>query len=311
MALTIGIDVGGTNIRFGVFNGHQLIDELRLEANLSLLCAELAPEHSSYEIIRLLSGQIIALIEKHDDIAGVGIGFPGFIHPETKKIMQSPNLPGLDYFNLGNELSAILSLPVVIENDAVAAAYGEYCLLKLGKSNVEKESLIYIGLGTGVGGGLIYAGRLFLGQHGVAMEIGHMIVEPNGRECGCGNNGCMEQYASATGVAKSYFQATKKQHTALEIAQFAHAGDKAAMQSYELAARILAQTLANIIKVIDIKNVVIGGGLVGAWPLMQKTFKQRFEADLIPVLRGDIIVNISVANDKAGMLGAAMLSSIL
>jgi glucokinase len=204
MALNIGIDVGGTNIRFGVFNGQAIIDETRIEANLSAVCSELPPEHSSLEVLRILSNQIIALIEKHDNIQSVGIGFPGFIHPDSKKIVQSPNLPGLRFFNLAAELSAILDLPVVVENDAVAAAYGEYCLWQAALNKKTKDSLIYIGLGTGVGGGMIKAGKLFLGQHGVAMEIGHMIVEPNGRQCGCGNKGCMEQYVSATGVAKSY-----------------------------------------------------------------------------------------------------------
>jgi glucokinase len=308
MALNIGIDVGGTNIRFGVFNGQAIIDETRIEANLSAVCSELPPEHSSLEVLRILSNQIIALIEKHDNIQSVGIGFPGFIHPDSKKIVQSPNLPGLRFFNLAAELSAILDLPVVVENDAVAAAYGEYCLWQASLNKKTKDSLIYIGLGTGVGGGMINAGKLFLGQHGVAMEIGHMIVEPNGRQCGCGNKGCMEQYVSATGVAKSYFQATKKQLTAVEIANLANKGDKIALQAFELAARVLAQTLANIIKIVDVKNVVIGGGLVVAWPLMQMTFTQRFEADLIPILRGDIKVTISSAEDKAGMLGAAMLA---
>jgi glucokinase len=273
-----------------------------------LVCSQLPPAHSSLEVLRILSNQIIALIEKHDNIQGVGIGFPGFIHPDSKKIVQSPNLPGLRFFNLAEELSAILDLPVVVENDAVAAAYGEYCLWQSAQNKKTKESLIYIGLGTGVGGGLIHAGKLFLGQHGVAMEIGHMIVEPNGRQCGCGNKGCMEQYVSASGVAKSYFLGAKKQHTASEIAELARKGDKIAIQSFELAARILAQTLANIIKVVDVKNVVIGGGLVAAWPLMQAIFISRFEADLIPILRGDIKVTISTAQDKAGMLGAAMLA---
>jgi glucokinase len=306
--LTIGIDVGGTNIRFGVFNGQSIIDETRVEANLSLVCSQLPPEHSSLEVLRILSNQIIVLIEKHDNIQGVGIGFPGFIHPDSKKIVQSPNLPGLRFFNLAEELSVILDLPVVVENDAVAAAYGEYCLWQSAQNKKTKESLIYIGLGTGVGGGLIHAGKLFLGQHGVAMEVGHMIVEPNGRQCGCGNKGCMEQYVSASGVAKSYFQGAKKQLTANEIAELARKGDKIAIQAFELAARILAQTLANIIKVVDVKNVVIGGGLVAAWPLMQAIFTSRFEADLIPILRGDIKVAISTAQDKAGMLGAAMLA---
>ena len=308
MALNIGIDVGGTNIRFGVFNGINLIDEIRIEANLSVIFNQLAPAQASQEIIRLLSGQLILLIERHDKIQGIGIGFPGFIHPHTKIIVKSPNMPGLSYFDLSVTLSDILSLPVLLENDAVVAAYGEYCLLKATGTNTDKESLIYIGLGTGVGGGLINSGKLYLGHHGVAMEIGHMIVKHGGRQCGCGNKGCMEQYASATGVVKSYFKATKKQLTALEIADLAHVGDTKAIKSYELAAIVLAQTLANIIKVIDVKNVVIGGGLIGAWPLMQKTFKHRFEADLIPILRGDIKVKISSAEDRAGMLGAAMLN---
>ena len=312
MALYIGIDVGGTNVRFGVFDGITLIDEVRIEANLSALFNQLAPTQAIQEFIRLLSSQLIFLIERHDEIQSVGIGFPGFIHPDTKKIVQSPNMPGLSYFDLSAELSAILRIPVLLENDAVVAAYGEYCLLKASSANpdtnTDKESLIYVGLGTGVGGGLINAGQLFLGHHGVAMEIGHMIVEPNGRQCGCGNKGCMEQYVSANGVTKSYFEATKKQLTAFEIAQLADQGDAVANKCFELAASVLAQTLANIIKVIDVKNVVIGGGLIGAWPLMENTFKQRFEADLIPVLRGDIKVNISTAEDRAGMLGAAMLN---
>ncbi len=307
MPLNIGIDVGGTNIRFGVFDGILIIDEIRIEANLSAMFDQLAPDQASLEIVRLLSSQLILLIERHDEIQAIGIGFPGFIHPYTKKIVQSPNMPGLSYFDLSAELSAILGLPVLLENDAVVAAYGEYCLLKAASKDTTKESLIYVGLGTGVGGGLINAGKLFLGQHGVAMEIGHMIVEPNGRQCGCGNKGCMEQYASANGVAKSYFLATKKQRSAQEIAKLAHEGDAMAIKSYDLASKVLAQTLANIVKVLDVKNIVIGGGLIGAWPLMQKTFKQRFDADLIPVLRGDIKVTISTADDKAGMLGAAML----
>ena len=118
----------------------------------------------------------------------------------------------------------------------------------------------------------------------------------------------MEQYASATGVATTYFKATKKQLTAYQIAALANTGDKLAIQSYELAARVIGQCLANLLKVLDIRNVVIGGGMTAAWPLMQIAFKIQFEADLIPALRGDIQINISNAEDTAGMLGAAMLA---
>ena len=304
--LALGIDVGGTNIRFGVFDGSQMVDSMRLEANLSHHCQAISNESAALEVVRILSGEIVNIIDKHHDITAVGIGFPGFIHPLSKKVIQSPNLPGLSYFDLRGELASILDLPVSIENDANAAAYGEYYLLE-----DSTESLIYLGLGTGVGSGFVLNGKPYTGQHGVAMEVGHMIVEPDGRPCGCGNKGCMEQYASASGVVMSYFKASKKLLTAHEIANLANTGDKFAIQSYALAARVLGQSLANLLKVLDVKNVVIGGGMTGAWPLMEKTFKARFEADLIPALRGDIKIKISTAEDTAGMLGAAMLSAAM
>lgn len=304
--LAMGIDVGGTNIRFGVFNDGHLVNVTRLEANLSQHCQAISSESAALEIVRILSGEIVNIIEKYPDIQAIGIGFPGFVHPESKKIIQSPNLPGLSYFDLRGELMRILDLPVTVENDANAAAYGEYCLA--GKPT---EGLIYLGLGTGVGSGLVINGKLYTGQHGVAMEVGHIIVEAGGRPCGCGNKGCMEQYASASGVALTYFKASKQLLTAHEIADLAKNGDQFAQQSYDLAAHVLAQTLANVTKVLDVKNVVIGGGMAGAWPLMQKTFKTRFNNDLIPALRGDIKVKISTADDTAGMLGAAMLSAAM
>ena len=310
MALTIGIDVGGTNIRFGVFNQTQLLDEIRLEANLCKLCSNLLPEHASYEIVRILSSGIISLIEKGHVIQSVGIGFPGFIDPDSKKIIASPNLPGLRYFNLAEELSRILGLPFTLENDANCAAYGEFIL-----AGKPQGGLIYIGLGTGVGGGLVINDKIFTGQHGFAMEVGHIIVErpafeASGRQCGCGNKGCTEQYASASGIAISYFNATQQNLTAAQIAKLAGEGDQYAIAAYLLAASTLAQALASITKVLDIKSVVIGGGVASAWPLMKLAFMQRFEADLIPVLRSTIQVKISNANDKAGMLGAAMLSAV-
>lgn len=310
--LALGIDVGGTNIRFGVFDGNQLIDTARLEANLSQYCKDVSAESAVLAVVRILSSEIINIIEKHPAIQAVGIGFPGFIDPESKKIIQSPNLPGLSHFDLRGELAAVLHLPVTLENDANAAAYGEYCLeQKSSQKSVQEssKSLIYLGLGTGVGSGVVIDGKPYTGQHGVAMEVGHLIVEPGGRQCGCGNKGCMEQYASASGVAISYFEATKQQLSAHEIAQLANAGDKHALHSYELAASVLGQSLAHLLKVLDVKNVVIGGGMTAAWPLMQKAFNARLDADLIPALRGNIQVKISTADDTAGMLGAAMLST--
>ena len=304
MALSIGLDVGGTNIRLGVFTGLKLIDETRFQADFSRFCKDHAPDEAWQKILRVTANAIQSVITKHPDVQSIGIGFPGFINPQTQLISQSPNLPGIKNVNLAADLSQLIGKKIIVENDANAAAFGEYSL-----AGKPEGGLIYLCLGTGVGGGFVDAsGKLYSGQHGMAMEVGHIIIEPNGRQCGCGNKGCMEQYASASGVAISYFNATQQQFTAHQIADLAKSGDKQAAAAFDVAANALAQALASIAKVIDIKNVVIGGGLVGAWPLMQSAFNQRLDADLIPVLRGKIIVKTSTANDTAGMLGAALLA---
>ena len=312
MALSIGIDVGGTNLRIGVFSGLQAIDELRFQTDFSQICKENLAGDAWQKILDVIANAIQSVLAKHPDVQTIGIGFPGFIDPKTHIIAQSPNLPGLKNRHLAADLSAKISKKVIIENDANAAAYGEYCL-----AEKPPEGLIYLGLGTGVGGGLIDAnGKLYVGQHGCAMEIGHIIVahpnfETSGRKCGCGNQGCMEQYASASGVAISYFNKTQQQLSAQKIADLASEGDINALEAYRLAGESLAIALAHILKVIDVPNVTIGGGMSQAWPLMQAAFDARLKADLIPVLRGKISVKISSANDTAGMLGAAMLSSTM
>jgi glucokinase len=306
----IGIDIGGTNLRLGVFEETKLLQELRFEANFSAIFKNNPPLDAWQKILTVTAEAIEAVLQTYPTVKAIGLGFPGFINPSTGVIASSPNLPGLQNVNLAKDLSSMLnrmmgtSRRVVVENDANAAAYGEYCLA--GKPS---GGLIYAGLGTGVGGGLILNGKPYAGQHGCAMEIGHVIVVPNGRACGCGNEGCMEQYASASGVVKSYYAATKKQNSAAEIAKFAKAGDLDAIQAYLLAANTLAEALASILKVLDVNNLIIGGGMAGAWDLMASAFNQRLHNDLIPVLRNQISVKISEAEDIAGMLGAAMLAN--
>ena len=304
MTLAIGIDIGGTNLRLGVVDGLQVIDEMRFEANFSQICQKNSPQIAWQTILHTLEQAISAVITKHPTVKSIGIGFPGFIAPVTGNIAQSPNLPGLKDVNLAADLSQLIGLNVIVENDALAAAYGEFKMMRHGSQN-----LIYIGLGTGVGGGLILNGQPFQGQHGVAMEVGHIIIKPNGRTCGCGNLGCMEQYASASGVAISYFEATKQQRQASEIAALANKGDQAAIAAYSLAGKSLAEALAHILKVIDVANVVVGGGMSAAWPLMEQAFNQKLAQDLIPALRGKLVVSVSAMGDQAGVIGAALLAS--
>ena len=304
MTKSIGIDVGGTNLRLGVFEDLTLLEETRHQADFSSICKNNDPKQAWQKILQVLAEVISMRLAEHVDIQTIGIGFPGFIDPKTQTLAQSPNLPGLKDVNLAADLSQMISRKVIVENDANAAAYGEYCLL-----DKPETGLIYFGLGTGVGGGLIHAGKVFAGFHGCAMEVGHIIVEPQGRLCGCGNQGCLEKYASASGVALSYFDATKQKLEAHQIAELARKGDAEAEAAYKQAGEALATALAHVLKVIDVPNVVIGGGMSGAWDLMQNAFDARLEADLIPVLRGKIKVTISKSGDQAGMLGAALLAS--
>ena len=317
MALVLGIDVGGTNLRLGVVEcgevhaqnrSARVLEEIRLQADFSGLCKSSpnSPELAWQKILATIAGAVDSVRKEYPQLSAVGIGFPGFIDPHTQTISQSPNLPGLKNVDLSTDLSALIGLPVITENDALAAAFGEFVMASQPIAN-----LIYLGLGTGVGGGLILNCQPFQGQHGVAMEVGHIITSPNGRLCGCGNHGCMEQYASASGVSISYWQATGEHCSAVEIAARASTGDRHASAAYELAATSLAQALAHILKVVDVTDIVLGGGMSAGWPLMQQTFQRELEQDLIPVLRGKVNVRISSMGDQAGMIGAAMLAQQL
>jgi glucokinase len=311
MAMLIGIDVGGTNLRLGVVDYNQtasdiqprLIDERRFHTDFSNYCKIHTPDQAWHAILNSIATAIDSMKIKYPFISAVGIGFPGFIDPHTQKISQSPNLPGLTNVDLSTDLSRLIDMPVITENDALSAAYGEYA------THVNQvKNLIYLGLGTGVGGGLILNGQPFQGQHGVAMEVGHIAVQPNGRLCGCGNHGCMEQYASASGLTISYFDLTSQHLKAHEIAERAHQGDLNAINAYNLAGRSLAQALAHILKVIDVTDIIIGGGMSAGWLYMQSAFAQQLDEDLIPALRGKVNVSISNMGDKSGIIGAALLA---
>jgi len=300
----LGLDVGGTNLRLGVFSDLALVEETRFQANYSAICKQYPPTQAWQTILQVTAEAIQPLLDKYTGIAAIGIGFPGFIDPNTGVLAQSPNLPGLREVNLGHDLSGLLGVNVRVENDANAAAYGEYC--QLGQP---AGGLLYVGLGTGVGAGLVVNGKVWAGHHGYALEAGHIIVVPEGRLCGCGNQGCVEQYASATGISQAYADLTGQTRTARDIAQAADSGDIDAQTVYADAGSKLAQMLASVLKVVDVENVLIGGGVVAAWSLMSAAFHQRLEHDLIPVLRGKIKVHITSSGDVAGMLGAALLAA--
>jgi glucokinase len=300
--LRIGVDVGGTNLRVGVVRDNQVLWEDRHNTDFSQICLSNPAPQALEIIITELAAAIARARQRYPDAASVGIGFPGFIAPASGIVSLSPNLPGLANVDIAGPLARQLGVPVRLENDALCAAYGEYL-----HASPQPESLIYLGLGTGVGGGLVLNGKPYPGQHGVSMEVGHLIVRPGGRICGCGNHGCLEQYASASGVAISYRELAGIESDAQSIAALAQQGDRHAVEAFRFAAENLAAAVAHILKVVDVGTVVIGGGMCAAWPLMQARFDECLNLALIPALRGRIRVTLAQAGDQAGMLGAAAL----
>lgn len=300
--MRIGVDVGGTNLRVGVVQERKVLWERRHAADFSKICRVHPRQAALEKIVAELEQAIAAARSRYPDAVSVGIGFPGFIDPVSQVVTLSPNLPGLIDAAIAQPLAQCLGLSVIMDNDALAAAYGEYLL-----GGQEGDGLIYLGLGTGVGGGLVLGGKPYPGQHGVSMEVGHIIVHPGGRTCGCGNLGCLEQYASASGVSRSYGELTGEMADAVHVAALARQGDQNAAQAFRIAAEALADALAHIQKVLDVGHVVIGGGMNAAWPLMQEAFGTRLNEALIPALRGRVQVTLSKAGDQAGMIGAAYL----
>ncbi len=302
----IGVDVGGTNLRVGVVNKHSVVWEQRVQADFAAFCREQPPDAALDFILDTLAGAIQEAKARYPQALAAGIGFPGFIDPKTQVVAQSPNMPGLRDVDLVTPLTRTLGIPVLVENDALAAGYGEFMA-----HTGEASSLVYMGLGTGVGGSVILNGRPYPGAHGVSMEIGHLIVEPGGRLCGCGNRGCLEQYASASGIALSYAELSRDSGLdSAMVAAFARDGNAHAIEAYRRGGAVLAQGLASILKVLDVSLVVIGGGVSQSWDLMQAAFDARLEEDLIPALRGRVEVQISQADDQAGIVGAAMLAFV-
>lgn len=310
MALRIGVDIGGTNMRIGLVDDLKIIDEQRTQADFSHVCKNNSPEIALGLVVKVIADALNVALNQYPEVVSIGIGFPGFIDPKTGILASSPNLPGLINVDLAKALSALIMRPLIVENDALVAAFGEYALMQTSSIQTSvTQGLIYMGLGTGVGGGLVQAGKALAGEHGFAMEVGHIIVQPEGRLCGCGNYGCLEQYASATGISKSYQELTGQELSAHEIAERAANSDVKAQSAYDIAAKALAQALAHIQKIIDVEHVVIGGGVSQAWPLMSSAFNAQLDKDLIPVLRGRVKVSISTTQDQAGVVGAALMSA--
>ena len=310
MGLAVGIDVGGTKIAGGVVDERGRIlatarrespatDTEAIERNIEDLVAELRADHA---------------------VEAVGVGAAGFVDSARSTVMFAPNLAWRDE-PLRADLEKLINLPVVVENDANAAAWGEFTF----GAGEDVEDTLLVTVGTGVGGGIVLNGQLHRGAFGVAAEIGHMRVVPDGRICGCGNKGCWEQYASGTALVRD----TKEQaHMGSLIArslvdraggveqisgplitEAAREGDEFAREQLAVLGRWLGEGIASLTAVLDPAVVVIGGGVSEAGDLLLEPIRAHYRANLTGRhYRPELEVRAALLGNKAGMIGAADLA---
>jgi len=304
MGSVLGVDVGGTNIRLAVVDSRGNIGERQQhEARLSQLDAG-DSALSTERLLDTLQDAIHPLLEKHGEIGGIGIGFPGFFDNQTGCMLSSPNIPSLSNIPLAEQLCKRLKQTVRVQNDASLAALGEFSF----GAGVGLSSLLHLTLGTGIGGGLVINKQLYTGDGGMAMEIGHLRVAPEDRVCGCGANGCMETWASASAVAERFAALSGKQADAREICHLADSGNAHALTVLHDAGQILGRGIAEAVKLLDTRQVSISGGLTGAWEYFFPALQQELDDSLLPPLVGKVNVQCSRLGDDAGILGAATLA---
>ena len=310
----IGVDLGGTNLRVAAINENGgLFDQLNLPTEA---------EKGREDVVERLSSGILELVQRWKEryqLAGIGVGIPGIIKMKEGILVASPNLPGWENFNIRGLISKRLNSPFYLENDANAAALGEKWI----GSGRSVEHLCFLTMGTGIGGGLILNGKVWHGVAGMAAELGHVTIHPNGRLCKCGNYGCLEAYAAASAVVKAAqeFMEAGNASPALQkaassgtkltsavIYQLAKEKDASSIAIFDQVGRSLGIAIANFINIFDIDTFVLGGGAVDAWDAFEKSMFEEV-ARRSYVYRNDPrkILKSSLGS-QAGIFGAAYLA---
>ncbi|MFX0537292.1 ROK family glucokinase [Ornithinimicrobium sp. Y1847] len=317
MSVCVGVDIGGTKIAASAVSGDgRILQRARRETpaqDPDLI------EHAVADLVRELDGAVRTMGER---VQGVGVACAGFIDRAGENVMFAPNLAWRDE-PLKANLENLIDLPVALENDANAAAWGEF---RFGAAQ-DVEDLLMITLGTGIGGGIVIDGELLRGAHGMGAEVGHLRVVPDGHRCGCGNKGCWEAYASGTAlvrearammVAGSPHAATLVEMCGGEptklvgamITEAAQQGDVAGIELLDDVGRWTGEALASLAAVLDPALIVIGGGVSQAGDLVLEPARSAFARQLTGRGHRDVtpLVQAQLGND-AGMVGAADLAA--
>jgi len=297
-SVCIGVDVGGTNLRCALVTRSGVV--LRRES---------APTDIAAGSASFLSRLVLALNRLRADaeldgvrVAAVGLGVPGLISQDGV-LCSSVNLQPLQGLNLAQLLSTRIGLPVVALNDANASAIGEQ---RFGAAKPYRSSLM-LTIGTGVGAGLILDGRLWTGVDGVAGEFGHITVEPNGLLCGCGNRGCLEQYASATAIAAcAAMQAGDLEGMgAASVAARALQGDPESAAIFEQAGYYLGIAAAGVLNLLNLEAIILGGGVAQSFELLAGPMRREISVRAFAIPGARVRILQAELGDYAGVMGAA------
>ncbi|HEY6272949.1 MAG TPA: ROK family protein [Terriglobales bacterium] len=323
-SFAIGVDLGGTNLRVAAVEDSG--------TPLEVLDAPTELHHGRDYVLSQMAGRIRRLTRKfagHYHLLGVGVGVPGIIDLDSGIVHSAANLPGWEGFPIRNELELKLGLPVVLENDANCAALGE----KWVGAGKDVEDLCMLTLGTGVGGGFVVNGSPWHGAMGMAGELGHMTVIPDGVPCPCGSRGCLELYASATAIRRMASRAIAQgkssalaklaerdpQFTARSVFEVALHGDPAAQAIFETMGSALGIALANLINALNLPLYVIGGGGAAAWVAFAPALFRELERRSVVFRAGEPMrskhrgttITPTALKESAGLLGAARLPMLM
>lgn len=307
----IGVDVGGTNIRAALCNAQ---GQILKQHGFGTLAAE-GPEIVFQRIVKAIR----EVLGNSSHVGAIALGAPGPLNPWNGVILEAPNLPGMIDFPMKGRLEAEFGLPAFIGNDANLAALGEH---RYGAGRGVRD-MVYMTISTGIGGGIIADGELYLGWRGFAGEVGHQTLEAHGPLCNCGNIGCLEALASGPAIARSARDALKagresalrsmaqdpeKVTTAL-VAQAAQQGDALARELFERAGYYVGLGIINLEHILDTEFYVLGGGVAThAWDLFYPSMLATIDRYTMPAMRKGVRVVQAQLGEDVGLVGAAALA---
>ena len=288
--MIIGIDLGGTKILTALADSEgRIISSVKIDTQASL-----GPEKVIANMIKSISLVVKQARVPLSRVSRVGIGAPGPILGQAI-IVSPPNLPGWLHVNIKSVMQKKLKKKIYVENDANAAAFGEFCF-GAGKGF---KNLVYITLSTGIGGGIIINGKIYTGSIGTAGEIGHMVIDQKGPKCGCGNRGCLEALAAGPAIAKM-----AGQKNALEAELAARRGNKRAQNAINTAAKYIGIGIANINNILNPDIFVIGGGVSNMGRILLDPVKSWAKKYSMEASRKSLIIVPAKLKNNAGVMGA-------